>query len=136
MTSSRSLLFLGGSFSFTKDIEGASPEWPMMSYWILSSKPWKASITRTAASSSRSSRPSYPLNLKAPKRLHTSEKKAESLGKKYLYMLPDTSTTTLKTFGLSCGAPISGSCSALRLKIVFSPNNPVANTQTKNMSIG
>lgn len=126
--SRRSLLFLGGFLRFTNSILSVSPEWPKISYWILSSNPSKASITKTTASNSRSSLPSYELNL----RKTCANYNRATIYMEYtkikndinLYMLPETSTTSLKSFGLNWGVPSSGSWSALLLYIVFSPNKP------------
>uniref|UniRef100_A0A182UJF5 Uncharacterized protein n=1 Tax=Anopheles melas TaxID=34690 RepID=A0A182UJF5_9DIPT len=91
IVSSRRFASFGGLFSLTNGTATASPLCPTMSYRILPSNPSNASITITVASSSRSSRPSYPLNR---------------------YIDPDTSTTSLSRFGFSWGVPGSGSCSA------------------------
>uniref|UniRef100_A0A182UUB4 Uncharacterized protein n=1 Tax=Anopheles merus TaxID=30066 RepID=A0A182UUB4_ANOME len=91
IVSSRRFASFGGLFSLTNGTATASPLCPTMSYRILPSNPSNASITITVASSSRSSRPSYPLNR---------------------YIDPDTSTTSLRRFGFSWGVPGSGSCSA------------------------
>uniref|UniRef100_A0A182MEX1 Sugar phosphate transporter domain-containing protein n=1 Tax=Anopheles culicifacies TaxID=139723 RepID=A0A182MEX1_9DIPT len=103
IVSRRRFASFGGLFSFTNGTATASPLCPTMSYRILPSNPSNASITMTVASSSRSSRPSYPLNR---------------------YIEPDTSTTSLRRLGFSCGWPGSGSCSARCLYIARSPVNP------------